>query len=225
MKKLIQKLAYLLLLYPIAVIGGSIFLFFRTTGRLTVKGEENLKEENVGTILVPNHPSLLEPVLLPFLYFPKVLWNPFKAVPWNTPDSKNFYKPWYFFWLRALRVIPINRARPNAGDTRNALQKIIDVLKRGETVIIFAEGGRTHKRKNIITSPKGKKLGKLTGGVERIVKECDCRVIPIWVEMPPGKFITRFTKTPIVINIGRPLYHKITTEELERAILSLADEI
>lgn len=225
MRKLIQELAYLFLLYPIVVIGGSLFLFMRATGRVMVRGEENLKEEKIGTLIAPNHPSLIEPFLLPFLYFPKVLWNPFKAVPWNTPDSKNFYRPWYFFWIRALRVIPINRARPNAGDTRGTLMKIIDVLKRGETVIIFPEGGRTYKRQNITTSPRGKKLARLTGGVERIVAECDCRVIPVWVEMPPGEFITRFTKTPIVINIGKPIYRKVATEELRQAILKLADEI
>ena len=159
-------------------------------------------------IIVSNHPSLLEPVILPLLGFPwmnfpwvfsplwtriEFSWQWFKElqkefslhkklIPANVPDKDNFYDPPYWRVFQVINV-PVDR---NGGTQRRvstvfALKRI---LEHGGRALIFPEGSRTFKavRKSRISSANGKQLGELKDGAAWLALKTGAKVIPIWVE-------------------------------------------
>ena len=218
---------FLLLIYTVGLITGTLFLILRLIGRIHIVGLHWLrKNQKKGLILTANHPSYLEPFLLPLLFFPHFLIHPFRYFPWNTPDKKNFHEQWYFAWMRSLRWIAIDRSaylQKNIG----ALRTMMTALRNGENLIIFPEGGRTFKRKEIAFSNNGKSLGKLQEGVERIQSLAECPIVPVWIEntdivLPDKKWIPRFWRAKIIIRIGAPVEKYITIQELEHMLRELS---
>lgn len=183
-KKAFEFLIFLILVYTFVIFLGFIFILLRLTGRIKVAGSENLKKSKRGTLIISNHGSIVDSIVIASLYFPWFLIHPLKGFLWNTPDKKNFLTYGISSWiLRFLRMIPIDRDSKNPDRNKLAVEKIIQVLNRGQIVIIFPEGGRTQKQLVKRTSPlKGKEIGAFKHGVERIIQKCDCTVLPIWHE-------------------------------------------
>jgi len=159
-------------------------------------------------IIVSNHPSLLEPVILPLIGFPwmnfpwvfsptwsriklslswfKELQKEFtfqkKLIPANVPDKKNFYDPPYLRLLQGVNV-PVDRNGGPQGrmSTVLALRKI---LENGGRVLIFPEGTRTFKaiEKSTVGSTNSKRLGKLKDGAAWLAMKTNAKILPIWVE-------------------------------------------
>ena len=158
--------------------------------------------------MVSNHPSLLEPWLLPLMGFPWMnfpwvfshLWSrikfslvwfkelqkefslPKKLIPANVPDKNNFYDPLYMKVFQGINV-PVDRNGGIQGrlGTVLALKK---VLENGRRVLIFPEGSRTFKaiRNGEVKSANGHRLGKLKDGAGWLALKTGARVLPIWVE-------------------------------------------
>lgn len=230
MKKIIENVMFLILTYTFVLVLGFGFLLLQLVGRIRVINRCHLSSANSerGTLILSNHISILEGVLLPLLYFPHFLVRPFKYFPWSTPDRERFYA-WYLFWLRPLRIIAIDRSSKSINRNKVAVQKIIQRLKKGETVIIFAEGGRTAKQDEKKVSAKGKEIGVLKSGIQKIINACECRIVPVWLEgtdgvMPIGSTLPRFWRNVITFRIGEPIYERVKMTELEDALLKLADE-
>lgn len=235
-REIYHTVSFLFLLYTIGLFVGFIFLFLRFIKRVRVENVKALRElkngqmyGRNGVLIVSNHPSLLEPFLIPALFFPACLINPFKFFPWSTPDKHNFVSPWYLWPVRRFRSIPIQRREMNMRDIKHSFLKIIERLRKGERVVLFPEGGRTHKRPQKIYSPVSKKeMGKLKNGAEKIIQTCRSVVLPVWIEntdkvLPPRRWIPDFCKSQIIVKIGDPIFHDATTEELEKTLLKLAD--
>lgn len=134
---------------------------FRNYGRLPL-WEGNL-------ILASNHPSWLDIVILPMLYFPwwfRELWErisdfftwplhiikrksnngiftkDFRQIPVSTVDKHNFR---HFWWVLEGWNIFINRREHEIGDRSSALNKAVDILENNGRIIIFPGGGRDFK--------------------------------------------------------------------------------
>jgi len=173
-----------------------------------VKGQENIPQ-NTTFILALNHQSYFDHFFVPVpikeklekVHFIGKLENKWQILQWG-----------WFYWLT--ETIPINR---KAEDKRRVLDKALEVLKRGEIIIIYPEGTRNKKRELL--------PGK-TGVAELAVKSGG-PVIPLGLiykdNKPPA--------LPVRLNIGQPLYFgknencqnlREITDEIMREIAKLS---
>jgi 1-acyl-sn-glycerol-3-phosphate acyltransferase len=88
--------------------------------------------------------------------------------------------------------------KQNAPD-RSALNRAIELLKAGETVCIFPEGG---------VAPEGE-LKELQGGAALIVRKAECAVICCGIEntremMPADSTKLRKSEKPVTVRWGEP---------------------
>lgn len=163
-----------------------------------VKGLENLPKTNF--ILVSNHQSYLDIIIDSYLCVPRRFHFIGQIEGFKIPLR------WLIAALYFLSgVIPLNRKdeESRAGVVKSA----IEVLKKGDILIIYPEGARS--RNGQIQEGKA--------GVARIFLKTGVPVLPAAIKgtfdlLPPkGKLkVKRIVK----INIGKPLYFK---EEFEKA--------
>ncbi|MFA6365383.1 MAG: lysophospholipid acyltransferase family protein [Candidatus Paceibacterota bacterium] len=232
MKRFLEKLKFLAAIYAAMFLLGPPLLWLRLRGKIRIHGLEKLWHHKRGMLIISNHPSLFETVLLPFLFFPRCILQPFKYIPWNTPDRENIMKHWYFRIFRHARMILIDRNTENTSQNVLVLRKIIKIIQDEKgTVILFPEGGRTYKRKTKVFSPRGREIGKFSESVKFISKHVERPIIiPIWVEgaefaLAPGRFIPNFNCGPVDIYIGDSIHYVSSTEELEQAVLRASEEL
>jgi len=238
MKKIINLIAFLGITYPYGILSGIIFWILWAFKAIRISHWKRFPYWQGNLILASNHPSLLEPFLLPALFFKEYLFHPLKFAPWSTPDSNNFYNRWYWFWLRS-RVVPITR-----GDVREEAKSLFmmrDILNSGGRIILFAEGGRTSKGETFLHSKKGRKIRELKSGIGWLVMKTGAEVLPVWVEgtdkVLPNVQDRLFTWPKlggrITIKIGQPLRFQknspyltkeAITQIIANALLELADE-
>lgn len=140
-----------------------------------------------GAVIAGNHVSYLDPMLLwvvsprPIHFMAKrELWDS-KIVAWVLP------RLWGF---------PVNRGEPD----RTAITTATDLLKAGELVGVFPEGGRAEDG--------GEELRQAHGGVAFIALRADAPIVPVafvgtekaW---PKGARLPRIVRTSI--RIGAPV--------------------
>ena len=89
MKDIIENLIRFYFLLTVGLPGGITICFLIIFGRLKISGYSLRKLIPLfeGLIVFCRHPSLREPGLLPFLFWPFLLFIP-KMVPYSTPDKK-----------------------------------------------------------------------------------------------------------------------------------------
>ena len=159
-------------------------------------------------IMVSNHPSLLDPIILPLMGFPWMnfpwafspLWTKVKfslgwfrewqrefslhkkLIPANVPDRNNFYDPPYWRIFQAINV-PVDR-NSGAHGRISTVRRLKRILQSGGRVLMFPEGSRTFKavQKSRIISTRGKALGELKNGAAWLALSTGARILPIWVE-------------------------------------------
>ena len=178
MKKLKNVTVFLLFTYSAGVLIGITFWFLRLIGVLKVKGWQNFPHWRKKVVVISNHPSLVEPVLLVGLFFHQYVFRPFKYGPWTLADKKNYYDK---YPLLQPRLIPIDRTRKN-GDVKG-LSTAKHIIRSGGSTIWFPEGGRTCKGKIFLMSRKGKRIRiPLKEGFVSLVTEPGAILSPIWFE-------------------------------------------
>ena len=185
MKKIIHKLLFLLAIYTMGTALGLTFLILRLLGRIEILHQERFPKYNRnpelfknGLIVISNHLSLLEPLIVSALFFDQYFFHPFRLSPWNIPEEKN-YDNKFWKWAKA-RIIWVDRT-----DSRKAIEtfkKAKNVVNKGGILIIFPEGGRTFKRKHKLSSKKNKKIGVLQEGIGLLILKTQAPVLPIWIE-------------------------------------------
>lgn len=243
MKKLLSAVVLVIVLllftYPIGVVIGLVLLYSRWRGYVRIVHPERLPLWQRSVILVVNHPSMLEPILLPGLFLRQFILHPFLFSPWSAPDADNFGK-WYWFWTWP-RAVFIPRRDPAAA--WKALRRLLLILKGGGTIILHPEGGRTSSAGNgVLISPKGKRLRPFQPGFSFLAVPTGALVVPVWIEgtdkvlpnSPDRKIMyhcfPRFRGNQIVIRFGRHLRFQRNQNrgEINRivqdALLALADE-
>lgn len=155
----------------------SLFYFPRT-----IVGRENLPKDT-NFIVASNHISNLDPFIVGisakrrFSYMAK---------------EELFENKIGGFILKSLYAYPIKRFAADAGALRITLKR----LKKGETVVLFPEGTRIEKNKNI------------EAGIGFIAVKSGLPVIPVHLEgtnmvlRPKAKWLKRH---PVKVTFGRPI--------------------
>lgn len=163
-----------------AKVVGKLFLSYR------VQNGESFKNLEGGALIVSNHVSFLDPPLVGIGY-PRAMYYFARKTLFDHPVAN------YLF--RRMNAIPVNQARPEL----SALKLVIDLLKKGEKVLIFPEGERTWD---------GKLKEKGLAGVGMIVCKARVPVLPVRLfgadkAMPRGAKGLR--KHPVTLVVGEPI--------------------
>ena len=206
--KIISETRFLTVNYIVAPILGALVCLLEALGRIKFVRFDRFPIWEEKLIIISNHPSLLEPFLLPLMGFPWMnfpwvfspLWSrvkfslrwfkelqeefslPKKLIPANAPDKGNFYDP---FWLKLLQGINIPVVRNGSAHGRIAtISEIVKALENGGRVLIFPEGTRTFKavRNGRFKSSNGSELGKPKDGAAWLALKTGARILPVWVE-------------------------------------------
>ena len=205
---LISRVSFVVANYVIVPIMGVLICLLEAFGRIKFVHFERFPIWDGRLIIVSNHPSLLEPAVLPLMGFPwmnfpwvfsplwtRVRFSPSwfrelqkefslqkKLIPANVPDRGNFYDPLYLRLFRGINV-PVDRS----GNTQRRIGTVLalkDILDGGGRVLLFPEGTRTFKavRKSGLTSAGGKQMGRLKDGAAWLALSTRAKVLPVWVE-------------------------------------------
>ncbi len=171
-------------------------------------GQENLPAEG-GVILVPNHVSHFDPLVVAHYVYAAGRWPQFlgKASLWKVPVMGPF--------LRKVRQIPVERGSVEAV---KSLDVLIDALDRGGAVIIYPEGTTT--REPDLWPMRGKT------GAARLALATGAPVIPIanWgaerVFDPRTNRLKFRPRTPVSVTAGKPVdLSRWAGETSSRAVL------
>ena len=206
--KLIGEINFLVVNYLVAPTLGILICLLEALGRIKFIHFKRFPIWEEKLIIVSNHPSLLEPVILPLMGFPWMnfpwvfspLWSRIKfSLSWfkelqkefslpkklflaNVPDRNNFYDRLYFRLLRVVNV-PVDR-NGRAHGRINTVSALMRYLESGGRILIFPEGTRTFKaiKKSRVRSPNGEALGTLKEGAAWLALRTNARILPVWVE-------------------------------------------
>ncbi len=181
--ELLKSIALWPLTLLFVIILSPPFLILRRLGKIEIKGEENIPLEG-SLIVVSNHPSMLETVLIPLIFFfrsfPASLLNALRYVPKSLPHA-NIVR---MVPLIAPFSIPVRNRR----NDRTVLLRAIKALGEGQRLAIEIEGGRTPKGKQWQEVNRGLK-GKarirtdVRSGAGCLLKKSHLPVILIWFEI------------------------------------------
>lgn len=156
---------------------GKLFLSYRVQNR---EGFQNLEG---GVLVVSNHVSFLDPPLVGIAY-PKPMYYFARKTLFDHPVAN--------FLFTRMNAIPVNQDRPEL----SALRHMIDLLKKGEKVLIFPEGERTW-------DGKLKETGQ--AGVGMILCKARVPVLPVRL-FGPEKALPRgsrkLRKHPVTLVVG-----------------------
>lgn len=236
-----DKILIVLAIYTIGLLLGLLLYFLRFLNwvyagwGIKVQHWERFPKRQKRVLVVSNHPSLLEVVLVPALFFRDYILHPFDFSPWNIPDKKNYFDRWYWAWAK-IRLVPIDRE--NNREAFKALRLIKKILNLGNIVILFPEGGRTFKGEEFFYSEKGRKIRKLKAGVGWLVLKTNPLIVPVWIDgaekVLPNKPDKLYHCLPnfcncVTVKIGKPINiqgknKEEITQEIVLSLLKLADE-
>jgi len=158
--------------------------------RLRVYGKDRLPPRGTGFFLLSNHISMVDGQVLSIVTFPRTYWFPSKASFYRSTTQGLAYLA-----LTGFKSFPVRRGERDL----KSIRLIEDLLKRGESVLLFPEGTRS----------KDGTLGKGKVGVGKIVRDSKPVVVPAYVEgfdqiMVHGKAIPRVGQRA-AIQFGYPL--------------------
>lgn len=152
---------------------------------MKVWGLNNIPEHG-GVLLLSNHQSFLDPILLALR-----LKRPVSYMA----RSDLFEKNRFFTWLiRSLHAFPIKRASADIGALKQAIAK----LQEGHVLNVYPEGTRT----------KDGEIGPIQPGVSLVVRKAGVPVVPVVID---GSFQSwprkgnKFRFHPVRIMFGTPM--------------------
>ncbi len=164
------------------VVGPLIFLAIKLM-RYRVRDLNKARKE-VGTLLAkhrgpwmicPNHLTMIDSVVLAYAMAPlhRYMLN-YRILPWNLPESANFQSNVFLAIICYLaKCIPVSRG----GDRKkmkSTMDKCTYLLERGESLLIFPEGGRS-RTGHVDTENFSYGVGRL------INNNSDCHVMCIYL--------------------------------------------
>ncbi|UCD97951.1 MAG: 1-acyl-sn-glycerol-3-phosphate acyltransferase [Chloroflexota bacterium] len=169
-----------------------------------VEGLENIPEDG-GGILLMNHIGWVDPIVLVHVV-------PRNIVPLGKVEA--FEYPVIGIFPKLWGAIPVHRE----GVDRRAIQDALDVLKKGEIILVAPEGTRNPD------------LQKGKGGFAYLASRSRAPIIPVAIEGSPGypviRYSRRWRESPITVKFGRPIVFR---EQYQRAgrdeLKILSDEV
>ncbi len=205
---------YVLYLLPDALLRLLLWIATHTLYRIHLQGRENVPAKG-GALLVPNHVSMVDAVLLIASIDRPIRFLMFKG-SYDHPLVKPFAK--------IMGVIPISsQLRPR--EMIQSLRTATQALKDGEVVCIFPEGQMT-------------RIGQMLPfrrGMERIVKGVDVPIIPVnlggvWgsiFSFERGRFLWKLPRRipyPVTVTFGKPMPATTGAQEVRQAVQELGAE-
>jgi acyl-[acyl-carrier-protein]-phospholipid O-acyltransferase / long-chain-fatty-acid--[acyl-carrier-protein] ligase len=205
---------YTLYLLPDSLLRLLLWMLTHTLYRLDVAGRERVPARG-GALLVPNHVSMADAVLLIASIDRPVRFLMFKG-SYEHPLVKPFAK--------ILGVIPISSDQ-GPREMIHSLREATRALQNGELVCIFPEGQMT-------------RIGQMMPfrrGMERIMKGVDVPIIPVNLDgvwgsifsFAGGRFLWKFPRHfpyPVRVTFGAPLPPTATSQEARQAVQDLGAE-
>ena len=175
-----------------SLIRGFAIILLRLLFRIEVKGKYAIPKEGP-FILTSSHHSNLDPIILGSFSRRRLYYLAKEELFRNVLAAK---------FLRGLRCIPLKRSRASVF----ALKKAIEVLKKGQALVIFPQGRRSEK------------VTELKRGIEFLYRKTSAPIICAKIEnsgraLPPGRIVPRLYKLRVKfkkINIGENERNKIT---------------
>lgn len=205
---------YVLYLLPDALLRLLLWIATHTLYRIHLEGRENIPAKG-GALLVPNHVSMVDAVLLIASIDRPIRFLMFKG-SYDHPLVKPFAK--------IMGVIPISsQLRPR--EMIQSLRTATQALKDGEIVCIFPEGQMT-------------RIGQMLPfrrGMERIIKGVDAPIIPVnlggvWgsvFSFERGRFLWKLPRKipyPVTVTFGKPMPSTTTAQDVRQAVQELGAE-
>lgn len=215
-------------------LGVFVYLMWLFRG-LSVQNWWRLMKRNPGgKVIVANHPSIQETYVLPALFVPLSLFMPWR-VPYSTPDKANFFDRWWWAWAR-IRMIPVPRGKDCRRELPAVVEKMVEALRRGRTIVLFPEGGRTRSGAHHIHSlnKKGRIRPLHSAVITRLVESSpDVVFQPVWIDRVDDDRVDIKGRPDswqkMEIRVGRPIRFNsgvtgsAVEHELARALLRQAD--
>ena len=195
--------------YIIAKI--KFLIIFKLFFRLKVTGQQNIPQ-NGPFIIVANHSSLLDPIILGISVRPKVIF---------VAAAYLFKINWLGYLLRMANSIPIHRE--NYINNIKSIKQALKILQRGGVLGIFPEGGVDRQKDDL----------PIKAGAAFLATSVGVPIVPIRIKgadkaLPRGaKFIRSLNK--IEVEIKKPIFcsrhtHK-NKEIIKRVVESYIKEI
>jgi len=202
-----------LYLLPDSFLRLLMVLFTQTFYRLNVVGRE-LVPQKTGALLVPNHVSFIDGLLIL-----ASLDRPVRFIV----DKYYCEHPVFRHVARVMGAIPISSSG-SPKEILRAFREARHYLNEGELVCIFPEGQIT-------------RTGRLLPfhvGFERIIKDQDVPIIPIHLDRVwgsifsfiGGRFLTKLPERipyPVTVSFGSPLPAGTSTEQVRQAVQDLGE--
>lgn len=161
---------------PVAAAWMRFVLGWRIEDPSALRREYARLRREPGPLLVcANHLTLVDSFLVGWaLGTPGYYARHWSALPWNVPERENFARSAaqrVLVWLA--RCIPVTRRGPREEVSR-ALERVATVLRRGDALLIFPEGGRSRSGR---VDPHA-----AAWGVGRVVRAVPgCRVLCVYL--------------------------------------------
>ena len=194
------------MLYIIAQI--KFLIIIKLLFRLKVTGQENIPQDGP-FIIVANHSSLLDPVILGVSIKPKIIF---------VAAAYLFGIRWLGYLLRKANSIPVQRE-----NDIKAIKRALKILQQGGVLGIFPEGGIDRQKNNL----------PVRAGAAYLATKVGVTIVPIKIKgadkvLPRGaKFIISLNK--IEVEIKKPIYCSRQTnknkEIIKRVVESYIKEI
>jgi 1-acyl-sn-glycerol-3-phosphate acyltransferase len=194
------------LLYIIAKI--KFLIIFKLFFRLKVTGQQNIPQDGP-FIIVANHSSLLDPVILGVSIKPKIIF---------VAAAYLFKIRWIGYLLRKANSIPVQRE-----NDIKAIKQTLKILQQGGILGIFPEGGIDRHKNNL----------PVKAGAAYLATKIGVPIVPIKIKgvdkvLPRGaKFIRSLNK--IEVEIKKPIFclkHTNKNKEIiKKAVESYIQEI
>lgn len=194
------------MLYIIAKI--KFLIIFKLFFRLKVTGQQNIPLDGP-FIIVANHSSLLDPVILGVSVRPKVIF---------VATAYLFKIGWLGYLLRKANSIPVQRE-----NDISSLRRALKILQQGGVLGIFPEGGVDRQKDDL----------PIKAGAAYLATKVGVPIVPIKIKgadkvLPRGaKFIRSLHK--IEVEIKKPIYCSRQTnkdkEIIKRVVESYIKEI
>lgn len=200
---------YIIALIPQATIKFLAWLATHSIYRIHVHGRENIPEQG-GAILVPNHISWLDGLLL-FATSSRQVRMMIDSDIINSWRAHGFAK--------MMGAIPI---KPSPKATKRAIEEAREALKAGELVCIFPEGGISRSGQLQIFKP----------GVMEIQRDTGAPIIPVYLDeiwgsifsFRGGKFFWKWPSAKprrVSIWFGKPVVEPRDIHEVRQAVQDL----
>ena len=171
------------MLYIIAKI--KFLIIFKLFFRLKVTGQQNIPQDGP-FIIVANHSSLLDPVILGVSIKPKIIF---------VAAAYLFKIRWLGYLLRKANSIPVQRE-----NDIKAIKQTLKILQQGGILGIFPEGGIDRHKNNL----------PVKAGAAYLATKIGVPIVPIKIKgvdkvLPRGaKFIRSLNK--IEVEIKKPIF-------------------